>query len=186
MNQCEINCFVKYAEDSPRLHACEADCNKVCDNVSPQCLHVSRKSSSSSATAIDRTGEKASPCCKPQLYNQVIGCHDMCVEHAIDGVETFEDCWPKCCAICPNCPCWKSLPSSATAINRTDTVSKNAVSRDTGCCFHLTANGGPGGVVGQLDDGQNRIGQDPPGLPIGEYCINGQGGSWSMPIPSST
>lgn len=26
-------------------------------------------------------------------------------------------------------------------------------------CFHLTASGGPGGVVGQLSDGQNRIGQ---------------------------
>lgn len=36
-------------------------------------------------------------------------------------------------------------------------------------CFQLTATGGPGGVVGQLSDGQNRIGQ---GLPAATYCID--------------
>lgn len=56
------------------------------------------------------------------------------------------------------------------------------VARDTGCCFHLSASGG--GLVGQLDDGQNRIRQNPPGLPTGEYCLNGQGGACSL--PSST
>ncbi|KAF2207425.1 hypothetical protein CERZMDRAFT_102323 [Cercospora zeae-maydis SCOH1-5] len=45
---------------------------------------------------------------------------------------------------------------------------------ETGCCFHTTADGGPGGVVEQLFDGQNRIGQT--GLKEGEYCINTQGG----------
>lgn len=47
------------------------------------------------------------------------------------------------------------------------------VSRQSSCCFHLTANGGPGGAVGQLSDGQNRIGQ---GLPAATYCIDSNGG----------
>ena len=36
-------------------------------------------------------------------------------------------------------------------------------------CFHLNATGGPGGCLGQLADGQNRIGQN---LPEAQYCIN--------------
>jgi len=39
-------------------------------------------------------------------------------------------------------------------------------------CFHLNATGGPGGCVGQLSDGQNRIGQN---LPEAQYCINNGG-----------
>jgi hypothetical protein len=48
------------------------------------------------------------------------------------------------------------------------------VPRDQTCCFHLTADGGPGGPVDQLYDGQNRIGQS--GLPEGSYCIDSNGG----------
>ncbi|KAF1817042.1 hypothetical protein P152DRAFT_469536 [Eremomyces bilateralis CBS 781.70] len=47
------------------------------------------------------------------------------------------------------------------------------VARDAPCCFHLSADGGPGGPVGQLDDGQNRIGQ---GLPEANYCLDNNGG----------
>ncbi|KAK5130775.1 hypothetical protein LTR08_001665 [Meristemomyces frigidus] len=43
-----------------------------------------------------------------------------------------------------------------------------------GCCFGLSASGGPGGVLGQISDGQNRIGQS--GLPAGSYCIDNSGG----------
>jgi len=42
------------------------------------------------------------------------------------------------------------------------------VSRTDSCCFHLTSNGSP---VGQLSDGQNRIGDN--SLPEGEFCISG-------------
>ena len=41
-------------------------------------------------------------------------------------------------------------------------------------CFHLTAYGGPGGPLGQLGDGQNRIGDN--GLPEGQYCLGANGG----------
>lgn len=41
-------------------------------------------------------------------------------------------------------------------------------------CFGLTAYGGPGGVVRQLSDGQNRIGDD--SLPVGKYCLGSNGG----------
>ncbi|KAK4979434.1 hypothetical protein LTR66_001018 [Elasticomyces elasticus] len=47
------------------------------------------------------------------------------------------------------------------------------VPRGSSCCFHLNANGGPGGAVGQLSDGQNRIGQ---GLSAAQYCIDPNGG----------
>ncbi|OJJ44523.1 hypothetical protein ASPZODRAFT_153460 [Penicilliopsis zonata CBS 506.65] len=43
------------------------------------------------------------------------------------------------------------------------------VSRGDSCCFHLTASGGASGTVGQLSDGQNRIGG---GLSAAEYCIS--------------
>ncbi|KAK6000490.1 hypothetical protein QM012_003736 [Aureobasidium pullulans] len=44
------------------------------------------------------------------------------------------------------------------------------------CCFSLTAAGGKSGVVGQLSDGQNRIGQTA-GLATGQatYCLNNGG-----------
>ncbi|EME49621.1 hypothetical protein DOTSEDRAFT_20053 [Dothistroma septosporum NZE10] len=58
------------------------------------------------------------------------------------------------------------LPAAAHAF-----VTQNT---GTGCCFHVTAEGGPGGQVDQLFDGQNRIGQT--GLPEGQYCINANGG----------
>ncbi|KAI7235217.1 hypothetical protein KC330_g4388 [Hortaea werneckii] len=40
------------------------------------------------------------------------------------------------------------------------------------CCFGMTAYGGPGGAVGQLGDGQNRIGQNNLPVPQGTYCLN--------------
>ncbi|KAL4744018.1 ubiquitin 3 binding protein But2 C-terminal domain-containing protein [Aspergillus similis] len=49
------------------------------------------------------------------------------------------------------------------------------VSRDTSCCFHLTASGGASGPVGQLGDGQNRVGGDSGSLPEGQFCINSDG-----------
>ncbi|KAL4960443.1 putative GPI anchored cell wall protein, partial [Aspergillus stella-maris] len=47
------------------------------------------------------------------------------------------------------------------------------VPRDTSCCFQITASGDASGTVGQLGDGQNRIGGD---LPPGQYCIDQNGG----------
>ncbi len=47
------------------------------------------------------------------------------------------------------------------------------VSRTGSCCFSLTASGGASGTVGQLMDGQNRIGG---GLPAGSFCIDANGG----------
>ncbi|KUJ09205.1 uncharacterized protein LY89DRAFT_690265 [Mollisia scopiformis] len=49
-------------------------------------------------------------------------------------------------------------------------ASAAGIPRDTcSCKFTITASGGQSGVVGQLSDGQNRIGG---GNPTGEYCIN--------------
>ncbi|KAJ5201985.1 uncharacterized protein N7498_006648 [Penicillium cinerascens] len=48
------------------------------------------------------------------------------------------------------------------------------VSRGDSCCFHLTASGGASGSVGQLSDGQNRIGDS--SLSPAQYCINSSGG----------
>lgn len=42
------------------------------------------------------------------------------------------------------------------------------VPRQTPCCFHLDASGGVAGTVGQLGDGQNRVGG---GLAPADYCI---------------
>ena len=41
--------------------------------------------------------------------------------------------------------------------------------RNDGCCFQLSASGGQSGTLGQLDDGQNRLGG---GLGQATYCIN--------------
>ncbi|KAH7039518.1 ubiquitin 3 binding protein But2 C-terminal domain-containing protein [Macrophomina phaseolina] len=41
------------------------------------------------------------------------------------------------------------------------------------CCFQLTASGGASGTVGQLNDGQNRVGGD---YDAAKYCINSNGG----------
>lgn len=41
------------------------------------------------------------------------------------------------------------------------------------CCFHLTASGGASGEVGQLSDGQNRIGDN--SLSPAEFCISSDG-----------
>lgn len=42
--------------------------------------------------------------------------------------------------------------------------------RQDQCCFQLTASGGQSGVVGQLGDGQNRVGGS---YPAGTYCLSG-------------
>ncbi|PYH92886.1 hypothetical protein BO71DRAFT_485085 [Aspergillus ellipticus CBS 707.79] len=47
------------------------------------------------------------------------------------------------------------------------------VGRGNSCCFHLTASGGASGTIGQLGDGQNRIGG---GLPETQFCIDSNGG----------
>ncbi|CEJ56371.1 hypothetical protein PMG11_02579 [Penicillium brasilianum] len=44
------------------------------------------------------------------------------------------------------------------------------VTRGGSCCFHLTASGGSSGSVGQLSDGQNRIGDN--SLSPAEFCID--------------
>ncbi|KAJ5174387.1 uncharacterized protein N7482_000264, partial [Penicillium canariense] len=46
-------------------------------------------------------------------------------------------------------------------------------SRAASCCFHLTASGGSSGSVGQLSDGQNRIGDN--SLSPAEFCISSDG-----------
>lgn len=46
------------------------------------------------------------------------------------------------------------------------------VPRANTCCFSLTASGGASGTVGQIYDGQNRIGG---GLPAATYCIDNGG-----------
>ncbi|KAJ6104598.1 hypothetical protein N7523_010918 [Penicillium sp. IBT 18751x] len=48
------------------------------------------------------------------------------------------------------------------------------VGRGDSCCFHLTASGDASGSVGQLSDGQNRIGDN--SLSSADYCINSSGG----------
>lgn len=50
-------------------------------------------------------------------------------------------------------------------------ASAAVVARDQ-CCFQLTASGGVSGTVGQLSDGQNRVGG---GYPPATYCINNGG-----------
>ena len=48
------------------------------------------------------------------------------------------------------------------------------VGRADSCCFHLTSTGGASGTLGQLGDGQNRIGDS--NLPPAQYCIDANGG----------
>lgn len=47
------------------------------------------------------------------------------------------------------------------------------VGRSSSCCFHLTASGGASGTLGQLSDGQNRIGDN--SLSAAQYCIDSNG-----------
>ncbi|KAJ5383012.1 hypothetical protein N7517_000923 [Penicillium concentricum] len=47
------------------------------------------------------------------------------------------------------------------------------VGRSDSCCFHLTSSGGTSGQLGQLSDGQNRIGDD--SLSPAQYCIDSKG-----------
>ncbi|KAJ5087574.1 hypothetical protein N7456_011190 [Penicillium angulare] len=50
------------------------------------------------------------------------------------------------------------------------TTAQALISRGSSCCFHLSS---PSGPVGQLSDGQNRIGDD--SLGTAEYCISSDG-----------
>ncbi len=52
--------------------------------------------------------------------------------------------------------------------------SQALVARQDSCCFGISAYGGRGGQVGQLGDGQNRIGDK--SLWSAEYCIDSDGG----------
>lgn len=47
------------------------------------------------------------------------------------------------------------------------------VGRGDSCCFHLTASGEAGGPLGQLSDGQNRIGDN--SLSPSQFCIDSTG-----------
>lgn len=47
------------------------------------------------------------------------------------------------------------------------------VGRSDSCCFHLTSSGGASGEIGQLDDGQNRIGDN--SLSPAQFCIDSKG-----------
>lgn len=50
------------------------------------------------------------------------------------------------------------------------------VPRGGSCSFSITVNGGPGGKLGQLSDGQNRIGDH--SLSSGSYSIDAKGGQF--------
>ena len=47
------------------------------------------------------------------------------------------------------------------------------VAREASQCIQLEASGGQSGILGQLDDGQNRVGG---GHPTGCYCMSSDGG----------
>ncbi|KAJ6161442.1 ubiquitin 3 binding protein But2 C-terminal domain-containing protein [Penicillium chermesinum] len=48
------------------------------------------------------------------------------------------------------------------------------VGRSNGCCFHLSVTGEVNGTLGQISDGQNRVGDT--SLPASTYCIDQNGG----------
>jgi hypothetical protein len=51
-------------------------------------------------------------------------------------------------------------------------AAKALVARDAPCCFRMNASGGQSGSVGQIPDGQCRLGG---GLPPAQFCINSSG-----------
>ena len=54
-------------------------------------------------------------------------------------------------------------------------ASANAlVGRGANCCFHIDASGAAQGSLGQLGDGQNRIGDS--NLSPAQFCIDSNGG----------
>ncbi|KAJ5604342.1 hypothetical protein N7510_009496 [Penicillium lagena] len=55
-------------------------------------------------------------------------------------------------------------------------ASTNAlVGRSSTCCFHLTASGGVSGSVGQLNNGQTRVGDNT--LSPAQFCLNSSNGT---------
>lgn len=50
-------------------------------------------------------------------------------------------------------------------------VGANALSRSDSCCFHLTASGDASGSLGQLSDGQVRVGDN--SLSAAKFCLSG-------------
>ncbi|KAJ5610649.1 hypothetical protein N7510_007368 [Penicillium lagena] len=49
------------------------------------------------------------------------------------------------------------------------------VGRSNSCCFHLTASGGVSGSIGQLDDGQTRVGDNT--LSPAQFCLDSSNGT---------
>lgn len=65
------------------------------------------------------------------------------------------------------------LAVSPLAVAAVIATAKALVTRDTViCCFGLSATGGSSGPVGQIDDGQVRLGS---GLQPGQFCIDSSG-----------
>jgi hypothetical protein len=64
------------------------------------------------------------------------------------------------------------MHSKIVALALASGASAFVLPRGDGCCFEVTASGGKSGTVGQLGDGQNRIGG---GLAPATYCINNGG-----------
>jgi hypothetical protein len=64
------------------------------------------------------------------------------------------------------------MHSKIAALALASGASAFVLPRGDGCCFEVTASGGKSGTVGQLGDGQNRVGG---GLAPGTYCINNGG-----------
>lgn len=52
------------------------------------------------------------------------------------------------------------------------TTANSLAAGNATCCFNLTASGGQSGPVGQIDDGQTRIGND---TQPGQFCIDSTG-----------
>lgn len=49
------------------------------------------------------------------------------------------------------------------------------VGRSNSCCFHLTASGGVSGSIGQLNDGQARVGDNT--LSPAQFCLESSNGT---------
>lgn len=72
---------------------------------------------------------------------------------------------------CPSFDLHTEMKSFATIVAFAASANALAIRSDS-CCFGVTASGGASGTVGQLSDGQNRIGG---GLSPASYCISPSG-----------